>query len=172
MDWNWLLYGWFHDRTWSDWWAAIQGLALCATTYVAWYQIGALRREQELRRKDEKAWRTLEACERYESDTVIASALKTLARARNSNKLLEDPVTYRVPVVTLLNYFEGIAIAAEQGFYVESIVRVHLEPMMRDHVLEFCADEAARKMKLPVKEFNRLYVLLDKWAAKPISLEV
>lgn len=54
---------------WSTIWAAVQGIALCATAWVAWV--------------------------------------------------------------------EGIAIAAEQGFYVERIVRDHLEPMMRNHVREF-----------------------------------
>lgn len=42
------LYDWMLDRTWADWWGMVQGLALCATAGVAWYQLGALRDEQEL----------------------------------------------------------------------------------------------------------------------------
>jgi hypothetical protein len=120
------LYGWMLDRTWADWWGMVQGLAPCATAGVAWYQLGALRDEQELRRRDEKAWRTLQACERFEGDVVIDNALRAIRDARFDGKLESDPRSVRLETILVFNYFEGKAIAAEQGFYVESIVREHL----------------------------------------------
>ena len=44
---------------WIAIWSAVQAVGTTAATGVAAYQIHALRRDQ-------KAWRTLEACERYD----------------------------------------------------------------------------------------------------------
>ncbi len=65
---------------WMTVWAAVQGVATVAAAGIAWYQIGALR-------KDQRAWKTLEACERYESDLVVTSALKCLRDARKDGSL-------------------------------------------------------------------------------------
>jgi hypothetical protein len=111
-------------------WAAVQGIALIAAALIAWYQIGALRREQ-------KNWETLKACERYESDQVLTQCLMALREARLANRLTAEPRRYSLEMSTILNYLEGIAIGVEQGFYDKNIVRDHLEIIMRGHVKEF-----------------------------------
>jgi hypothetical protein len=126
---------------WGSFWPALQGVALCATAFIAWYQIGALRRDQ-------KAWKTLEACERYESDEVLTEALKVLRDARDSGRLKENPRPFRMEASTLLNYLEGIATGQAQGFYNQDIVRDHLEPIIRDHIAEFLEPDMARRMEI------------------------
>ena len=108
-------------------WAAVQGIALIGAALIAWYQIGALRREQ-------KNWETLKACERYESDQVLTQCLMALREARLDSKLTAEPRRYSLEMSTILNYLEGIAIGVEQGFYDKNIVRDHLEIIMRGHV--------------------------------------
>jgi hypothetical protein len=153
---------------WPTIWAAVQGLAVCATAAVAWYQLNALREEQEQRRSDEKAWRTLEACERYEGDLIINQALKALRDARDGGWKEKSARSLRFEAILVLNYFEGIAIAADQGFYVEHIVRDHLEHMMRDHVDEFLESDMVRWMELNAGDFVKLKSLLERWADRPI----
>lgn len=77
----------------------------------------------------------------------------------------------RRETIVIFNYFEGIAIA-EQGFYVESIVREHLEPMMRSHVKEFLDPALASKMELDTSDFERLRDLLERWSSRPIQQAV
>jgi hypothetical protein len=117
----------------ADWvtiWAAIQAVGTIAAVGVAAYQIHALRRDQ-------RAWRTLEACERYERDPTLTRILECLRDARDKGSLTNNPRPYRLEASTLLNYCDGIAIGVAQKFYLEKIVRDHLEPIIRDHVEEF-----------------------------------
>jgi hypothetical protein len=62
------MLAWVQDRTWADWWAAIQGLATIAVAIIAGYQIRQLR-------KDQGGWETLRACEKYDTDPVLDKAL-------------------------------------------------------------------------------------------------
>ena len=147
---------------WMTIWAAVQGVATVAAAGIAWYQIRALR-------KDQKAWKTLEACERYESDLVVTSALKSLRDARKDGSLKTSPRDFRLEAVLVMNYFEGIAIAAAQGFYVEHIVREHLEPLMRDHVRGFLDPDMAERMELNPSDTKRLVGLLKRWEESPLT---
>jgi len=149
---------------WLTIWAAVQGVAISATAVIAWVQLGQLREAQ-------RAWKTLEACERYESDRTIVGSLRALRNARNAGVLDLNPQKYRLDVVLILNYFEGIAIAAAQGFYRESIVRAHLEPLIRDHVREFLNPVMAQRMGLNPDDFDSLQELLNRWKKAPMRTE-
>jgi len=78
------MFEYLSNLTWADWWSAIQGVAIIATAIIAWWQIGSLKRQQ-------KGWKTLEVCERYESDPVLDAALKALRKARNGDGLAAEP---------------------------------------------------------------------------------
>jgi hypothetical protein len=150
---------------WMTIWAAVEGAATVAAAWIAWYQIGALR-------KDQRAWKTLEACERYESDLVVTSALKCLRDARKDGTLKTSPQDFRLEALLVLNYFEGIAIAAAQGFYVEHIVREHLESLVRDHVSEFLDPYMANRMELNPSDFKRVTGLLKRWEESPLKAAI
>ena len=114
---------WFWGLTWTDWWAAIQGVALTLAVLVACFQLWALR-------VDQRAWKTLEACEKYETAWTIVSASRKLRAAITSGTIDSDSMKYRVDAMIKLNYLEGIAIAVAQGFYLKDIVRIQLEPII------------------------------------------
>ncbi len=138
-----------------------QAVALFAAAAVAWWQIAALRRDQ-------RAWETLKACERYDSDLVLSAMLLRLRDARDSNQLATNPRPFRFEMSTILNYLEGIAIGLEQNFYNERVVRDHLEPIMRAHYQEFLVDFGPRA-GMDAHDFNRLRSLINRWDGQPLQ---
>lgn len=156
------MLAWVQERSWADWWAAIQGLALIATALIAWYQIGALR-------EDQKAWKTLEACEKYETVDTIVSASRRIRDGISTGLIDLQPMNYRVDAMIILNYLEGIAIAAAQGFYKEDIVRIQLEPIANIYAGELLKNNLrALGMELHWDDFDQLQGLIDRWKKKPL----
>jgi hypothetical protein len=141
---------------WGTIWAAVQGIALCAAAGIAWYQIGALRRDQ-------RNWETLRVCSLYDTDPVIDRALARLRDARLDGGLQKNATLITLEMATVLNYLEGIAIGVEQGFYNKAIVRDHLEDIMRDHVDEFLAPALAQASDWRKEDYGRLSKLLASW---------
>jgi hypothetical protein len=156
---------WFWRLTWSDWCAALQGAALTFAVLVACYQLWALRRDQ-------RAWRTLEACERYERDPTLTKICERLRDARDKGELDRNPRPFRLEASTLLNYCDGIAIGVVQKFYVERIVKDHLEPIIRDHVEEFLSLQMAPRIGIDAKSFARLVAMIDRWDKPPPSFRL
>jgi hypothetical protein len=141
---------------WATVWSAVQAIGTISAIGVAAYQIHALRRDQ-------KAWRTLEACERYERDPALTKICECLRDARDKGELDRDPRPFRLEASTLLNYCDGIAIGVVQKFYVEKIVQHHLEPIIRDHVEEFLSAKMAPKIEIDPKSFARLVEMIARW---------
>jgi hypothetical protein len=141
---------------WTTIWSAVQAVGTIGALGVAAYQIRALRRDQ-------KAWRTLEACERYERDPTLTKICECLRDARDKGELDKNPRPFRLEASTLLNYCDGIAIGVVQKFYVERIVKDHLEPIIRDHVREFLSDQMAPRIEIDPKSFARLVEMINRW---------
>jgi hypothetical protein len=137
-------------------WSSIQAVALIAGVGVAGYQLWALRRDQ-------RAWKTLEACDNYDFDPVLNDVLSKLRDARDAGDLADNPRPLRMEATVLLNYLEGIATGLEQGFYNARVVRDHLEPIFRDHVSEFLEPEMARRMEIDTRAYSKLKSLIAKW---------
>jgi hypothetical protein len=142
---------------WTVFWGGVQGVALCATACVAWYQLGALR-------SDQKGWETLRACEKYETDPVLDRALCSIRDARIIGDLIANPKAHSLEVATVLNYFESLATGVGQGFYVESIIRDHLESVIRDHVAEFLSPPMIAAMNFQGL-YDKLLELLKSWTS-------
>jgi hypothetical protein len=141
---------------WATIWSAVQAVGTVVAIGVAAYQIHALRRDQ-------KAWRTLEVCERYERDPTLTKICECLRDARDKGELDRDPRPFRLEASTLLNYCDGIAIGVVQKSYVEKIVQDHLEPIIRDHVEEFLSVKMAPKIDIDPKSFARLVEMIERW---------
>ena len=142
------------DPNWP--WDVVQGVGAVATALVAWWQIGSLKSQQQ-------GWKTLEACERYESDPVIHKILICLRDARDNKELAQDPRKYRAEISLLMNYLDGLAIGQFQGFYNKNIIRDHMEEIIRDHVREFLDSEFAKRTDLDTGGFPNVVRLLKEW---------
>lgn len=133
-------------------------LATIGLLIVGWRQITAARNEA-------RGWQTLAACERYESDIVLDRCLRRLLQGNESGKLKTEPATYRIDVTTILNYLDGIAIGIEQYLYDESIVRDHLEPIVRWYVSNYLEAKFAESMDInPKEDYQRLMDLCERWS--------
>jgi len=153
------------DTNWPwDFWAAVGAVAAAAgafaTAAVAWFQIGALKRQQ-------RGWETLRACDKYDTDSVINQALVKLRDVRDADELAKNPRPYRLEITIVMNYLEGMAIGIEQGMYDPRIVRDHLEPIIRDHVKEFLDRDMVKRLEMESDDFSRLKRLIESWDQKP-----
>jgi hypothetical protein len=146
---------WFYTlEFWTGWLAAATTLVVV----VAAWQIMALRRQA-------KGWQTLAACEKYDLDPVLDRCARKLAKA-GTKKIRKNPERYKVEMITVLNYLDGVAIGIEQNLYVESIAWDHLEPMLIDHVTTHLTGPKAAVFGFDQQEYARLIKLSNKWREK------
>ena len=141
-------------------WDAAQALGTFAAAGIAWVQISALKRQQ-------KGWETLKACERYESDPILDTSLRNLKKTRDAGRFLLDASVVSIDIRTVLNYLDGIAIGVRQGFYDKTIVRDHLEPIIRFHCDECFDHEVSRQANIKASDYSRLRDLIHEWDSEP-----
>lgn len=146
---------------WSTIWSAAQAVATFVAVGVAAYQIWALR-------GDQKAWKSLEACEKYETSQTIVSAVRELRAGITDGTIDTNSTKYQVDAMIMLNYLEGIAIAVAQGFYLKDIVRIQLEPIIDFYIKELLNNNArALRIGLRPDDFNQLRGLLELLKKQP-----
>jgi hypothetical protein len=118
-------------------------------------------------RHNAKVRDTLSACERYDTDSVISECLRNLKRGEDSKDILTAPLSYSLDLITVLNYFEGIAIGIDQGLYDDKVAKDHLEPIVAYYVDKYISEEGSKLFNINARsEFNRLMKLDKKWRSK------
>lgn len=154
-------------ETWSSIVTAGATTAMAAITgvlaLVAWLQVKSARDEA-------KRSRTLAACERYDLDPFLDQSLRRLREAHNSGDFLKDPEPYKHDVLTLLNYFESIAIGVKRNLYDIKIVRDHFAEIFQDHFNEYLGPNAVTAGWFTRNEFDRYQELCRNWAQGTASL--
>ena len=168
------------------WVAAIGGLLSGVTSagllIVALVQLPFFRKQlqsMEAARRDlakaEKERRTLDACNRFHTDTTLYEVKQHIYVAREDANpiaaLLRPEV--RRDVINLLNYFEGLAIGVEQGVYDDEIVYDNLSNALVWAVEYFIMANAKynpeQKLGDP-DEFVPLLRLYQRYTQKKIGL--
>ena len=134
-------------------WAALATLVLVV---VGGWQIISIRIEN-------KRERTLRVCERYNFDPVLDYATRRLRTARNNGDYSKNPLDFRVDVITVLNYLDGIAIGIGQGLYSEPLARDHLDHIVSLHSSEYLGDTDARSLGFELRDFRHLCDMKDRW---------
>jgi hypothetical protein len=119
-------------------------------------------------RHNAKVRETLSACERYDSDGVITQCLRSLKQGEDSGEIALKPTAYSLDLITILNYFEGIAIGISQGLYDKKVAKDHLEPIIAYYVDKYMSSEAQRHFSIDApSDYNRLIALHNEWRASP-----
>jgi hypothetical protein len=118
-------------------------------------------------RKEARINRTLEACNRYDTDPILDAVTRRLAAASDDGTLKEDPKKYRIDLYSLFNYFESVAIGVNRGLYDASIVQDHLEAIIKGYVDDFIMS-GVTGWRIPDSEgpdeyFFNLMTLYRKW---------
>lgn len=130
-------------------------------------QISATRESQEeqmkLTREENTKERTLNACLLFDHDPVIVETKKALYEARLSGELDRYPRRYREDLLTMLNYFDVIAIGIDRKIYDEDIARDHLEGILRVYLRRFFHDKYFTEDPPLTEDYGKLVALADRW---------
>ena len=137
----------------------------------------------EQRRK----WATLQACDRYDMDREITSAVRFLRRyhafdeprlkaptslianSGTSGKSgsdwdgISDDQRYTMSAGLLLNYFDSIAIGIAQKFYDDSICREHIGPIVAYWMAMIRAANAETFDEVMEKNYRHTAEMHDRW---------
>lgn len=130
--------------------------------------VQALGAATEARRRD----RTLEAVRRYETDPQLREAIRTTYERTNQGtdySLLGE--SDRFNIITILNYFDGIACGIEQGLLVESLVKDYLQFVLDKNVCALLRGQSgptwdAAQPLVDPDNFSVLLQLHDRWREK------
>lgn len=143
-----------------EWWgavcSAVAGISGIALVAVGAWQISAARDER-------RGWETLKACERYDTDPILDLCSRNLKTAKASGDLHIDAEKYSIDAISLLNYLEGIAAGVEDGLYVESIAKKHMQTIVKGLIERYISSEVATKMKIFPDEYSLLLELHRRW---------
>lgn len=145
-------------------WAAVAALGtlILALTTVLLVAVGL--RQIFSAREEERRSRTLNACDRYDTDPVIHSCLLRLAEARRDGTLDQNGPRFRPEVATVLNYLDSLAVGITQGLYIEEIVRDHNGPIVKRHVSQYLADGRATIFEVNTENYQSLTELCNRWS--------
>jgi hypothetical protein len=133
-------------------WTAATALFTGAVGFVAWYQIGEIKRQQ-------RGWETLRICNVYDVDPVLDRAVCTIRSAVKQGK---SRIEVKLEITTLLNYFESIALGISQGFYEEKIVRIHLGDIMKAHADFYLSEPLISQLNFS-SNFISIKRLIARW---------
>jgi hypothetical protein len=123
---------------------------------VAGYQISEARRETRTNR-------TMQIVGRYDECPVMEQTLRNLAGARDKGDLASNVTTYRLDIVSLLNYLETIAMGTKQGLYINELIQDYMEPIIGFHVNEVIELDLLKSLKAEKKDFQYVFALKQEW---------
>lgn len=159
---------------WAAWWTAFGSFGNWATAGITFFllfaaisQVNALKRQIQSNIDEIKTTRTLEICNRYESDPILHECMETLADAwitdTSGRKSFNHYNLAKLHAIKLLNYLDGIAIGVKQGLYVDEIARDHIGGILMGHVDDYLTKDPIAD--LPKKDFIHLRNLYVTWSA-------
>lgn len=119
--------------------------------------------EQDRRRN------TLDACQRYEKDPLLKEAMKNIwiaTKLGTDYTLLREE--HHFDVITILNYFDGLASGMLQGVYIEEMAKDYLHEPLRKSVKALIRGESGDGWKadrgvFPPSHFESLMKVYDRW---------
>ena len=139
----------------------ISMLATIAIAVTACAQLPAMLKAQKQRA-------TLDACDRYDIEPMIVYAHRIMRAYYNYNEDVDKNKLHN-SVITILNYFDSIALGIDQGLYIKKIVKAHLSQIIIDHI-EWAMDEK-REHHLARSDMddshNYLMKIYDDWKKHP-----
>jgi hypothetical protein len=143
-----------HD--WSDIAIIAQCLVAVAAAYFVLVQI-------RVQHDDNKRWKTLDICAKYEFSEVVSAAAKKIKAVYKAGSKPSDEQCNEISIDVniVLNYLDGIAIGVKQGLYIEDLARDHLKEIVgfyTDKVLHECD-----RFNLNANDFHFLTGMNAKW---------
>ncbi len=126
-----------------------------------------LRTAQDARQRDA----TIDAVRRYETDPQLRESIKHIftKTVQGTDYSLLDPPD-RFHVVTVLNYFDGIACGIAQGLLIEPLVRDYLQFVLDKNVRALLKGESGQTWAggdpiVPLEGYETLLDLHARWVS-------
>jgi hypothetical protein len=148
---------------------AVAAVAAVGASIIAWVQLDKLREQIRQSSEQDRRRNTLEACQRFERDDLLKEAMKNVWEASDGGTdYTKLTAACSFDVLTLLNYFDGIAIGIIERVYIDEMARDYLEDSLNKAVKALILGESgdgwkASKPFFPEKEFASLCKLYHTW---------
>lgn len=119
-----------------------QVIVLAVQTIIIGLTLKVAKQQVDETRNEARRSRTIDACNKYDFDTVLNEALIKLNEANipkflNSAEPTPDERSeldqLKPYITTVLNYLDGLAIGIAQGIYENTIVHDHMRFIIRSH---------------------------------------
>jgi hypothetical protein len=117
-------------------------------------------RQTKMILSDAKVSRSLAACDRYNYDPILDRCQR---RLRMSDMVWANPTRYRIDVITILNYLDGLATGVRLGTYDEPFVLHHMRSTLVHHVKDLLDDEKCLAFEIKKADYENLLWLYDRW---------
>jgi hypothetical protein len=148
--------------------AAVSAIASVILFVVAFVQLRGLKDQLKQSTDQEKRRNTLAVVERVETDAALREAYKAIWDSSAGGTDYSKTTEQKYHVLTILNFFEGVAVGIAQQIYVESMARDYLNDVLKKSVEVWLLAESAEGLKLPAKmfastDFEELRRLYSKW---------
>jgi hypothetical protein len=159
----------------ADWvtatFTAVSAIATVVLVVVAIVQLGGLKEQLKQSAEQERRRNTLEVVQRSESDKFIHAAYKEVQTKVAGSTDYSGTTACEDHIVTILNYFEGLAIGIAQNIYVEKMARDYLQEALKKAVDIWLIGELPGH-KVPEKmfglnEYTELRRLYGRWFPAP-----
>lgn len=122
--------------------------------HIALNQLTGIKETQQKTEENDRKWRTLQVCDRYDIDPVLREVRKKLneylLRREKKQKISDtDAKEYEDCLFNLFNYFDSIAIGISQELYLDKIVKAHLDRIVWQWFEDFEKDSIFEKEAFP-----------------------
>ena len=156
-----------------NWIGAIAGAASAAATIalvlVAFVQLKRLREQIDMAAQQDLRRITLDACQRYEKDPELRSAMRNIRQATSQGSdytLLSAENSF--DAFTILNYLDALACGILQGVYIEALVKDHMRDTIEKAVKALIKGESgpgwkAEKGMVEPSRVSSLLTVYEKW---------
>ena len=134
----------------------IIAFATCAGVLVAIAQISFLN-------STAKKERTLTICNQYDTNPIIHEIALRLRSAHESGEFNKAPHSFRIDVVTLLNYLDSITIGIVQNLYIDAMAFDHTGAIVKRHVEEYLTPECSKAIGISLDNYVELRKMHDRW---------
>ena len=153
----------------AEWWTAVGTMLVALFTFVlaaVTVVLVVLGRQQLISIRDEsKQQRTIAICEKWDTDPVIDQCLRRLAEGWKTNDIFNNPRTFRIDAVSILNFLETLCTGIELGIYDEKLVKEFHKDTISDQIVDYIQNGLIEKMDLEIESYESLQRIHQKWQA-------
>lgn len=152
--------------------AAVSAIASVVLFIVAFVQLRGLKDQIQQSSDQERRRNTLEAVERVEHDPSLVEAYKVIWEKSGNGTDYSKTAECKYHIITILNYFEGIAIGIAQHVYMEQMARDYIEDVAKKAVEVWLIADPTDSRKPPAKmfgdkEYTEVRKLYARWFPAP-----